>query len=227
MRHKVSVVCIRSQLLEVVERSDPLVDATQSIAKQFRKSGVAAVDPSSWSNSVGLILKLSWVELVEFLENSLFQQLRMKGSDSIDCVRANNTQIGHPDFLGVAFLNEGQPLNLGTITWVLLLQFGQVNVVDQIDELHVSWKKIGNEVNGPLLESLRQHSVVRVREGMINDLPCGFERQLLLINQNTEQLDSSNCWMSIVQLDLVLGGELCEGIIVTTFVFSNDVVQGC
>jgi hypothetical protein len=39
---------------------------------------------------------------------------------------------------------------------------------------------------------------------MINDFPCAFERKLLLVDQNTEQFDGGNGWMSIVKLDLVL-----------------------
>jgi hypothetical protein len=91
-------------------------------------------------------LEFAWIELVEFLENSLFKQFRMESSDSVNGVRANDTEIGHPDFLGVAFFDERQPLDLSRIAWILLLEFRQIDVVDQIDDLHVSWKKIRHEI---------------------------------------------------------------------------------
>ena len=54
--------------LQVVESGDPLIDTTEGVTDQLRKFWVAAVDPSSWGNTVGLVLELSWVELVKFLE---------------------------------------------------------------------------------------------------------------------------------------------------------------
>jgi hypothetical protein len=77
-------------------------------------------------------------------------------------------------------------------------------VVDLVNDLHVSWKEVGNKINRPFLECLWQDCVVGIGEGMINDLPCAFERKLLLVNQNTEQFDSGNGWMSIVKLNLIL-----------------------
>ena len=73
--HEVFVGCIGSQLLQVVERCDPLVDATEGVTDQVRELWITAVDPSSWSDTVGLVLDFTRVQLVELFEDSLLQEL--------------------------------------------------------------------------------------------------------------------------------------------------------
>jgi hypothetical protein len=45
------------------------------------------VDPSARSDTVGLVLDLVRVELVEFFENGLFDEFGVKGGNTIDSVR--------------------------------------------------------------------------------------------------------------------------------------------
>ena len=73
--HEVFVSCIGSQLLQVVERRDPLVDATEGVTDQVGELWITAVDPSSWSDTVGLVLEFTRVQLVELFEDSLLQEL--------------------------------------------------------------------------------------------------------------------------------------------------------
>lgn len=217
---------VRHQVSQVVESGDPLINTSESLTDQVRKSWVAAVDPSSWSNTVGLVLELAWVKCVEFAENSIFQELRMKSCDTVDSVRANDSEVSHSDFLWVSFFDQGHSLNFISVSWVLLLKFSQINMVDQVDELQVSWQQFSNEVNGPLLESLWQDGMVGVRESVVNNIPCLFESKALLIEQDSEQLDGSNDWMGVVQLDLVQISESRESIVgVFGFVSSDDIVD--
>ena len=64
------VGCVWSELLEVLKGSDPFVNSAEGITNQIRKGWVAAVDPSSWGDTIGLILKFTLIKVVEFLENS-------------------------------------------------------------------------------------------------------------------------------------------------------------
>merc|ERR1712127_1133390 len=137
----------------------------------------------------------------------------VKGSDTVDGVRADNRKISHSDLL--------------VVTWVSLLQFLNVEVIDVVDQLQMSWQQSSNELDGPLLESLRQDRMVGVGEGMVANVPCLLEAQLLLINQDSKQLNGSNSWMRIIQLDLVLLGEEGESIIVPLLVSPEHVVDGC
>lgn len=196
--HEVGVVSVRHELLQVVERGDPLVDATESIADQLGETWIAAMNPSSGSNSVRLVLEFSWIELMELLEDGLLEELRMECGDTVNGMRAHDTEICHPDLFGVALLDERQPCDFAGISWVLLLQFCQVNVVDQIDELHVSWQKILHKIDIPFLEGLWQHGMICVGERVVNDLPGTLERQLFLVNEDTEKLDGGDGWMRII-----------------------------
>lgn len=98
------------------------------------------MNPSSWSDSVGLVLELAWVKGIELTENSVLEELRVKSSDTVDSVRADNGKIGHSNLLWESLLDQGHSADLFSISWVLLLQLGKVDVVDQVDEFQVSWQ---------------------------------------------------------------------------------------
>ena len=100
------VIGIWKQVSQVIKSSNPFINTTESITNEFGKSWVAAVDPSSWSNTVCLILKLTWVKCIEFTENGILKELRMESSDTVNGVGANNGKIGHSNLLWVSFLDE-------------------------------------------------------------------------------------------------------------------------
>ena len=120
------------------------------------------MNPSSWSDTISLVLELSWVKLIELLEESNFQKMRVESSHSVDSVRAYNRQVCHPDLLWIPLLNQTHPPNLLIVTWILLLEFSDVNEVDQVNELHVSWEKVLDQVTRPFFEGFRQNCVVGV-----------------------------------------------------------------
>jgi hypothetical protein len=184
------------------------------------------MDPSSWGNTIGLILDLSWVEVIEFLEDSLFQELRVKGSDTIDGVRADDTKVGHSDLLWPSFFDETHSSNFFTVSWVLLLELSNINVIDQVDKLKMSWEKSADELNRPLLEGLWQDSVVGVREGLVADVPSFLETEFLLIDKDSQKFNGTDGWMSIIKLDLIFVSKLGESIVVSIFISSNDIVDG-
>ena len=78
---EVFVTSIWHELLQVLEGSDPLIDSTEGIADEIGELWVAAMDPSSWSDTIGLVLELSFVELIELRENGFLQKLGVKGCD--------------------------------------------------------------------------------------------------------------------------------------------------
>jgi hypothetical protein len=100
-------------------------------------------------------------------------------------------------------------------------------MVDQINELQMSWQQSSNKFNGPFLESLWQNGMVGVRESVINNVPCFFESEFFLIDQDSKQFDSSNNWMGIIELNLVQVSESGESVIgMFHFISSNDIVKG-
>jgi hypothetical protein len=156
------VVSIWDQFSQVVNSGDPFINSTECITDELGESWVAAMDPSSWSNSIGLVLELSRIQLIEFTENSLFKKLRVESSNTVNSVGADDSKISHSDFLWPSFFNQGHSTNLFTVSWVFLLQLGQVDVVDQIDELQVSWQESLDKINGPFFKGFWQDGMVGV-----------------------------------------------------------------
>jgi len=223
---ELSVGSVWHQLSQVVESGDPLVDTTEGVTDELGELWVAAMDPSSWGNTVGLVLELAWVELIELTEDSLLEEFRVEGGDTVDGVGADDGEVSHSDFLWPSFLDQGHSLDLVTVTWVLLGQLGDVDMVDQIDELKMSWQQSSNKFNGPFLECLWQNGMVGVGEGVVNNVPCFLEGEVLLIDQDSEQFDGSNNWMGIVELDLVQIGEGGESIVtMLDFISSDNVIN--
>ena len=71
----------------------------------------------------------------------------MQGCNSVNCMRADDREIGHANFLIIAFLDKGHTGDLLVITRTLLLHGLKEVVIDQVDDLHVSWQQLGNESN--------------------------------------------------------------------------------
>ena len=184
------------------------------------------MDPSSWGDTIGLVLELALIEVVEFLENCLLKKLRVKSCNTVDGVRADNGKISHSNLLWPSLLNKTHPLNLLVITWILLLQLTNVQMVDLVDNLQVSWQQSANEINRPLLKSLWQDSVIGVREGMVSNIPCFLKAQLFFINQDSEQLDGGDGWMRVIQLDFVFLGEKSESIVVSLLISADHIIDG-
>ena len=115
------------ELFKVVEGGDPLINATKGITDKIGELWVAAMDPSSWGNTVGLILDFTWVEVIEFLENGSLKKLGVKGSDTVDGVRNDDTEIGHSNLLGPSLFDKTHSTDLLAISWVLFLELSNVD----------------------------------------------------------------------------------------------------
>ena len=61
------------QLLELVKMNRPLVP--NLLTDQIRQQGITEQQPSSWSNSIRLVLKLFWPKLKERLEERLLDEI--------------------------------------------------------------------------------------------------------------------------------------------------------
>jgi hypothetical protein len=166
---------IWDKLLKVVKGSNPLINSSQSFTEQVRESWVAAIDPSSWGDSVSLILDLTWIELIELTEKSCLQQVRMESSHTINSMGANDREICHSNLLWPSFLNKTHPSNFGWISWIFLLKLGDIDMVDQIDEIHVSWQQVLNQIATPLLKCFWKYCMVGITESVVHNIPSLLE----------------------------------------------------
>ena len=69
--------------------------------------------------------------------------------------------------------------------------------------------------------------MISVRERVIHDIPSLFKGKLLLINKDSEKFHSRDCWMSVVQLNLVEFSKSRKLVaLVVLFVVPDDIVEG-
>lgn len=85
---KTFVTCIWDQTFQIVKTCNPFVNTSKSLTNKIGKVWVAAMNPTTGSDTISFVLNFSRVELIEFTENSFFQQIWMKSGDTIDRVWA-------------------------------------------------------------------------------------------------------------------------------------------
>ena len=86
----------------------------------------------------------------------------MEVGHSVDLVRPNHAQIGHPDLLGGGLLHQRQHAELVVVARVFLAYLVEPEVVDQIDQFEVSGQQFADQLHTPLLQGLRQDCVVGI-----------------------------------------------------------------
>ena len=67
--------------------------------------------------------------------------------------------------------------------------------------------------------------MVRVREGIIHDVPSLLEGKLFLINQDSEQFDRADGRMSVIQLNFVQIGKASKILIMDLLKPPEDVSE--
>mmetsp|Transcript_11859 Transcript_11859/g.25462 ORF Transcript_11859/g.25462 Transcript_11859/m.25462 type:complete len:348 (+) Transcript_11859:1680-2723(+) len=80
-------------------------------------------------------------------------------------------------------------------------------VVDDLNDLHVTWQHLGHHLDGPLLQGLGHHRVVGVVQYLGGDGPGLVPRQALHIHQQAHHLSHSNGGVSVIQLEAGLLGQ--------------------
>ena len=69
------VRCIWDQTFQIVKTCNPFVNTSKSLTDKIGKVWVAAMNPTTGSDTVSLVLNFSGVKLIEFTKNSFFQQI--------------------------------------------------------------------------------------------------------------------------------------------------------
>ena len=71
-------------------------------------------------------------------------------------------------------------------------------MIDKVNQVHMSWQQLLHERDRPFLEGLREHSVIGVGEGVVDDGPCLTVLELLFIEEDSKQLYCRDRRMSII-----------------------------
>ena len=111
------------------------------------------------------------------------------------------------------------------ISWVHSANLFHKQVIDEIDQVHVSRQQVLDHVDTPLFESLGQHGVIRVRERVGDDVPGLIVGEALDVKQLSEKLNSRDDGVSVVHLNLVKLREVVPVRVVQLESF-NDILNG-
>jgi hypothetical protein len=142
-------------------------------------------------DAVGNIAKLVFaVEVDKVLHNGGPDELRMKLSDTIDLVRANDSKIGHADVLRLTLLDQRHLRQFLLIARELAFDGLEECPVDIIDNLEVPGKELLHERDRPSFQSLRQHSMVGEGKGLRDNVPgvCPVDLLLYRITSDTTSI---------------------------------------
>jgi hypothetical protein len=71
----------------------------------------------------------------------------------------------------IAFLNQRHSADFCFITWVLLSQFLQIDMVDHEDKIHVAGEQFSEQTTRPLFKGFWQHGMVSVGESVVDYVP--------------------------------------------------------
>src|SRR5262245_30085930 len=103
-------------------------------------------------------------------------------------MRANDSEIGHTNVLGRAFLDQAHPG--GTIPVVRKTSFDLIEQVsiDFEDDLQMTRQEPLEPGHWPFLQRLRQQRVIRVCKSLASEVPGLIPAKLRLVQQYAHQL---------------------------------------
>lgn len=90
---------------------------------------------------------------------------------------------------------------LAVIACELRCYFLHEVVVDQVNDLQMSREQVLKHLTRPLLQSLWQHGVIRVAEGLIHQPPSLLPWEMMLVHEDPQQLRDRQCGMGVIELD--------------------------
>ena len=129
------------ELTQLRHVHDPLI-VSEGLGVKISHQRVRAGNPPSSGDSVGHIDELGGEKLIELLEEGSLQQFGMNFSDSIDLMRANDTQISHYDPFGYGLLNQRKSIELVPVVGVFFADLVQPEEVNDVDQLQMARKEL-------------------------------------------------------------------------------------
>lgn len=121
--------------------------------------------PAARGDTVGDVGELvRAINLDKVLENGRLDEIRMKLSNSVDLVRADNGQKCHAHHLGLRLLNDRHTSKDASVVGKRLFDLLKEEQINVVDNLQVPRKEVLEQANGPFLQSLGKDRVVGVAE---------------------------------------------------------------
>mmetsp|Transcript_74151 Transcript_74151/g.163987 ORF Transcript_74151/g.163987 Transcript_74151/m.163987 type:complete len:458 (+) Transcript_74151:1250-2623(+) len=170
------------------------------------------MDPTAWGNAVGHVdnligLALLTPPLVIIWESFLLDNLGVQRGNTVHFERPDDGEVAHANLLAFALLEDAQGPHRRPIA-PLGLQLVNPPAVYLADDLHVPRQHLHHHLDGPLLERLGHHCVIRVVASPRCKVPCNVPVQMLHIYQDAHQLRHGDGRVRVIHLDRDLIGKL-------------------
>ena len=156
------------------------------------------------------------------LEGVALDDLRVEGGDAVDGVGRVAGDPGHAH--GVA--GDGGHVVNGALVEAALGHVDAEATVDLADNLGDAREQAVEDVDIPGLQGLGQNRVVRVGEGLGDNLPGLFPAEAVLVHEDAHELGDGEDRVGVVELDGVVLGEAGQVGAVVTHVVGDDFLQG-
>ena len=157
------------------------------------------MEPPSGGDAISHVCEfVGSIDLDKVFEDCRFDKVRMKLSYAIDLVASDGCKESHSHHLWLGFFDyRNTPEHVAVLGEALLYHLKELRV-DLVNDLEMSWEQVLHHGDRPFFQSLRHYRVVCVAEGFLDNVPGFSPFKSLQIDQNTLQLDDSECRMSVV-----------------------------
>ena len=184
---------------------------------------ISVQQESSLGDAIGLIVELFRHHLIEILQLLMLQNLRMQSCHTVYRITGDDGEMCH---FHLAVINDGHFRDLLLVAGILSRHLFQESPVDLFHDLVNSGKKTGEQLDGPLFQSLCHNGMVGISAGLGGYLPGLLPGQIIIIHQNAHQFRNRYRRMGIVELEGHFLMELPD-IRVLPHIFCNRSLYGC
>src|SRR4051794_8825415 len=121
-------------------------------------------------------------------------------------------EVSHSYEFIAAFVDDRKAGNPVVVVGILTTRFVKESAINLVDDFQVPGQNARKEWQGPLLQCLRQQSMVCICKSLCRNTPCRIPVHAMDVDKQPHQLSYSDRRMCIVQLDCEILIQLFEAI---------------
>ena len=125
----------------------------------------------------------------------------MDGRHAVRAVGADDGEVGHPDVLARAFLDDARALEAALVAGEAAPDVVEQPPVDLEDDLEVTREQLLEPRERPLFQRLGQERMIGVRERSLREVPGLIPSEVRVVEQDSHQLGDGDGRMGVVELD--------------------------
>ncbi len=187
------------------EVGDPAV--ADCLGDGVGEARVCQQQPTPRRDAVGLVVETLGKHLGQVLHRGRAQQRRMKCRHTVGAVRAHDRQVGHPNVLAAALLDQARAYHATVVAGEAGPDVIEQAAVDLEDDFQVARQQQLEPRQRPFLERLGQQRVVGVGQRPLGEVPRLIPSEARLVEQDAHQLGDGQRRVGIVELDGDLLGQ--------------------